>query len=383
MPISVNSTAGRLAWSREGTRPFVSAIGRALLARPFATHAAHRILLVYIDHTLAYTQFNALLRHESRFAARGIHFRAVPYRDLDVARLPEKLDAIFLQSPYTPPKGELAGLLASLKAARPGVSISYFDWFAPVDIRFAEQVEPYVDFYVKKSLLRDRSQYLLPNVGHTNLTDYYAARFGTDNPPADWRVPPAIVDRLVVGPSFSTGQSLIGLFESADAPPDDARPIDLHARIALKGSDWYSAMRKEAAQAVAEHFGDLSVASKGSVSKQQYMREMEQSKLCFSPFGYGEICWRDFEAIAAGAVLVKPDMGHIDSAPDIYVPFETYIPVRWDLADLDARVREALAAPEERKRIARRAFTVVRRHLLGDELAILTERLAGIAPGGS
>jgi len=27
------------------------------------------------------------------------------------------------------------------------------------------------------------------------------------------------------------------------------------------------------------------------------------SKICISPFGYGEICWRDFEAIIFGCLL--------------------------------------------------------------------------------
>jgi hypothetical protein len=107
------------------------------------------------------------------------------------------------------------------------------------------------------------------------------------------------------------------------------------------------------------------------------MTELRRSKLCFSPFGYGEICWRDFEAIACGAVLVKPDMSHVRAQPDIYRPFETYIPVRWDLADLNDRVREALASPETQKTIADAAYATVRDHLRGPALEQLAARLSG------
>ena len=30
-----------------------------------------------------------------------------------------------------------------------------------------------------------------------------------------------------------------------------------------------------------------------------------------SPFGFGEICYRDFEAMLNGACLIKPDVSHL------------------------------------------------------------------------
>ena len=95
------------------------------------------------------------------------------------------------------------------------------------------------------------------------------------------------------------------------------------------------------------------------VGRRQYFRELRQSALCFSPFGYGEVCWRDFEAIVHGAALVKPDMQHIETHPNAFVPFETYIPVRWDLADLPEKVAHYRARPDERRRIAETAFEVL------------------------
>ena len=373
---SANALAAHMAWRKSGTVPGLSAAGRKVLGRGFGRDVRCRILLIYQDHPLAYMQFYPFLHYTSRFARLGIQFRAMPYAALNPDILPPGLDAIFLQSSYTPASGELEGMLRRLKANRPNLRISYFDWFAPTDVRMAERVEPWVEAYVKKSLLRDRDAYRIPTLGHTNLTDHYGPRFGVENPPRTWNVPPEIVDRLIAGPAFSTASVLIRQFESDRLIPDGPRPIDLHARIATKGTPWYTAMRTETQDALAA-FPDLKVISSGRVSLKAFNQELAQSKLCFSPFGYGEICWRDFEAIAAGSVLVKPDMSHIDADPDIYQPFETYIPVRWDLTDLDEKVRAALADPAGMRRIAERAYAVVHDHLKGPTLENLVKHLAG------
>lgn len=356
-----------MAWLRAGTAPLLPSIGRSLLRRRFPVLARCRILLAYQDDALAYPQFAPFLRYAKRFAAHGIYFRAMPYFELHASRLPRDIDAVFVQSSYTPAPGELERLFSSLQQARPTLRIVYFDWFAPSDVRFADRVNPWTSAYVKKSLLRDRSLYLRPSIGHTNLSDHFSARLQTENPHRGWTVPPGILPKLVVGPSFSTSPALVGRFEKA-LPADAARPIDLHARIATRGTPWYAAMREEASAAVAAYFPDLRVASQGMVAKSRYMRELQQSKLCFSPFGYGEVCWRDFEAIAVGTVVVKPDMGHLETNPNIYIPFETYIPVRWDLADLDVRVREALSDRSRLRGMAIKAFDVVRDHLRGPSL---------------
>jgi hypothetical protein len=76
----------------------------------------------------------------------------------------------------------------------------------------------------------------------------------------------------------------------------------------------------------------------GKVSKKNYQQEIKQVSAVLSPFGYGEICFRDFEAIRNGCVLVKPDMSHVDTWPNVYRPFETYLPVDWSGNDILEKV---------------------------------------------
>jgi Glycosyl transferases group 1 len=94
-----------------------------------------------------------------------------------------------------------------------------------------------------------------------------------------------------------------------------------------------------------------------------YVRELRSSKTCFSPFGYGEICWRDIEAFAYGAVLIKPDMSHLETCPDIYVPGVTYLPVNWDFSNLQEVVDMALASPDLCRSIAQEAHRRITQYL--------------------
>ena len=139
------------------------------------------------------------------------------------------------------------------------------------------------------------------------------------------------------------------------------RSIDLHARIAVKGTEWYTRMRQEALDKVTHLEGRLQVACRGRVSREEYFKELFDAKLCFSPFGYGEVCWRDFEAMFTGSLLLKPDMSHLDCYPEVFIPYQTYVPLAWDLSDFDEKVDYYLNHPAEREAIARNAFG-----LLGD-----------------
>ncbi len=71
--------------------------------------------------------------------------------------------------------------------------------------------------------------------------------------------------------------------------------------------------------------------------KSQYTDSIYNSKIIVSPWGCGEVCYRDFEAMAAGCILLKPDSGFVETWPDIFVNGKTYIPCRPDFKDLEER----------------------------------------------
>lgn len=97
----------------------------------------------------------------------------------------------------------------------------------------------------------------------------------------------------------------------------------------------------------------------GTVPHRQYCQELRSVQAVLSPFGWGEVCFRDAEAVIAGATLIKPDMRHVDTWPNIYVPNETYIPVKWDSADVVERTEEVLATSGKQRQLRANAIDVL------------------------
>lgn len=273
---------------------------------------------------------------------------------------------VAFQTPFDIAEGDLQRLVGLLRDQNPGARIVCLDWFAPTDLRNAARMDPLVDLYVKKHLLRDRAAYGRPTRGDTNLTDYFDRRYGIDEPEQCFPVPAGFFDKLVLGPSFATAPNILPAL--LGRMPRGPRPIDLHGRFAVGGTPWYQGMRAEAEAALGRLDG-LAVLKGEGVPLPTFMVEMSRSKLAFSPFGYGEVCWRDYEAVMAGAVLLKPDMSHVETAPDIFRAWETYVPVAWDLSDFDAVVRRVAADEPLRRRIAGNAFGLLHDWLRSDAFA--------------
>lgn len=92
---------------------------------------------------------------------------------------------------------------------------------------------------------------------------------------------------------------------------------------------------------------------------EEYISILRRSKLALSPFGMGEVCFRDFEIIQFGSIMIKPDMSGVKTVPNVYIPYETYIPCKYDWSDLNEVVEEVLTNWEKYKDIpnkARKAF---------------------------
>lgn len=334
--------------------------------RPFGRSEALRCVVFYERKRISFSQAFPFLYYADAFRRRlGVEIRMIPIDRLPSLpdRVIDRIDVALVQILFKHIGPQSAALFERLLARRPDMAIAYMDAFAHNDLRPARFVEPYVRWYCKKALFRDRGLHLKAFRGDTNLTEYYGDLYGIEADPVDWATPPAILDRLRLTPNFFTAPILLEPFLRAPAPaPQRARSLDVHARMETRGSPWYQRMR-EAALACVEDPPGPSVATGIGAPWPRYMAEMGDAKLCLSPFGYGEVCWRDMEAFLAGSVLIKPDMGHLETAPELYRPGETYLPVRWDFADLRETVEAALADPDRCDAIAARAREMVRAYL--------------------
>ncbi len=328
--------------------------------RPFEARARHRILLLAVDHRIPQSQYFPFHHYADRFRERhDADIREVVMDDYGQHEAhPKEATTVCYQSYFNISDEDLKRDMSRIRAHNPGARIVYMDWFAPTDLRMAARVAPYVDGYLTKHLLRDRGRYDCPTYGDTTLMDYYGRRFDLDHAVQRFSIPDGFWDGLHLGPSFATADFMLPVFDRGTLP-QGPRPVDLHARIAVAGTPWYHAMRQGCADAVAALKGVRCVTGTG-IRHDLFLREMLASKICFSPFGYGEVCWRDYEAVMTGAVLLKQDMSHVMTDPDIFVAGETYVPVAWDLSDLAEKIDWLLRDEAARTRISAAAFEVLR-----------------------
>ena len=84
-----------------------------------------------------------------------------------------------------------------------------------------------------------------------------------------------------------------------------------------------------------------------------------------------------------GCMLVKPDMSHLQTEPNIFTPGKTYAPVRWDLSDLREVCAFYLGNEEARASIARGAYRVLTDYYANfrfiDTFRMILDR-AGVSP---
>ncbi len=350
-----------------------------------------RLLVASDDLTYPSEQQLAPLYRQREVLRRelGVVFGHLLVRDallLPLAVL-RSYDAVLLKLGFETRASEALAIVTRMRErAGPGVRLVYLDGDDDACVQWPDVLR-HVDLYVKKHVFRDRDRYLEPHIGKSNLTDHAARSFGAtfdgDIIPSTPAVDARHLGRITLGWSAAFDDKIVRHYDPARrGPPDETRDIDVFCRASLEG--WIRPFRWPVVPVLRRLEPRHRVVTPlHRVPQSRYDGELRRSRICVSPFGYGEVCWRDFEAILAGALLVKPDVGHLETYPDIYVPHRTYVPVRWDFRDLEDVLRHYLAHPRELDEIRRRAYAVLDdayrsrafERRLGEML-----RLAGLAP---
>ena len=344
----------------------IDRVAAAYLARGFSRKNARRVVIVHAPTRISYSQLYPFLHYQEQLFRRySVEIRCLPVADVLAGRVGvlAGADIVLLQPWFRITPEELAQLEGIIDTHAPAAEISFLDSFAHNDLRLAPHLPETLRFYVKKSLLKDTAPYMRAHRGDTALTEYYIDLYGLEGEtPTDFGVNADILPKLRLGPNFFTAPHLMPGFTAPAPPPQAGRSLDVQTRLGVKGAPWYAEMRGRS-QALLEGMDGISLSPKDRISMPRYMEEMHNSRLCFSPFGYGELCWRDIEAMQAGAVLIKQDMGHLETLPDLYEAGVTYLPVKWDFSDLEEVVRGALDDAALRAEITHAAYTRVASYL--------------------
>lgn len=226
------------------------------------------------------------------------------------------------------------------------------------------------DGYIKKHRFTDIQMYQQGFIGKSNLTDYAARAFGTsfadDIIPETRGIDPSDIAKIMVGWSIALDDKIHDLSRDM-APLAVERSIDVLCRASVPETFWTFPVRDTAVQAITKMQDTYNIyAPQDRVDQQEYYREMQRSRISVSPFGFGELCWRDFETILCGALLVKPDMAHVKTQPDLFIPGETYAPVAWDYSDLEEVCARYLNNEPLRRKIVQQAQDQLRAALSQD-----------------
>ncbi len=260
------------------------------------------------------------------------------------------------------------------KMGRANTELVMLDYYAPTcSPHFPVMV--HVDRYIKRQVLADRSLYDTAYRSGFIYADFVADTWGFDL--AQWyfgsSIPPQHAHKLVAGWNLGITPRYAAMLRWTDRVriPWSLRRIDIHQRVGGLGQpgqrqEWYQFSRAKGIEALRALASKYRLTSTQRVRARNYFFELCTSKVVFSPFGWGEVCFRDYEAIACGALLVKPDMSHLETEPNIYIPHETYVPIAWDYHNAAEIIDDYLTNPAKASRIITNARRVLRDYYTSD-----------------
>ena len=245
---------------------------------------------------------------------------------------------------------------------------------------------PFVHRYYKNHLLRDRTAYLKPMYGRRTYTDFYHRKAGVtddtpDNTPQVQH--PELLRRCCLGWNSGLanytrhGPMLKTLYEHSRLPfllrfsqvsekRDDDRPITISCRMGVSyRRNTVSYQRRQLLARLPRY------VSTNKLARGSYFAELKKSRAVLSPLGLGEITLKDFEVFLTGALLVKPDISHLETWPDLYRDKETILTFGWDFEDLNLLVDNIENNPRQIGEIAEKGQAEYVRYVASNESAEL------------
>lgn len=232
---------------------------------------------------------------------------------------------------------------------------------------FLGQVVPHVHRYLKAQLLNDRREYMHEHYASRIFTDYYHQKYGVnDSEPYIVQPIQNENDLNKLGVSWNSafmhygvlGTYLLRLrgsipcnallfFSQKIRDAHTPRSIDISCRMGISYSrETVCYQRKKMRELLSKYLPT------DKLSRSAYFKEMSNSKICVSPFGLGEITLKDFECLLTGTLLLKPDMNHMETWPNLFKDNQTCVFHSWSLDDVEAKIEWLLSHDKERIEIA-------------------------------
>lgn len=150
------------------------------------------------------------------------------------------------------------------------------------------------------------------------------------------------MEKVIPGPHY--GQyDRIGRFGDVAPDLDEDRPLDLFFAGSVNIYQGAITQHRMRCCAAANMIGDefrVHIVDSKSLPREKYDSMTRLAKAVVSPWGNGELCHRDFDAMWCGAVLIKPYSDHLRTDPVMFRNGVTYFACKPDFSDLREVMRK-------------------------------------------
>ena len=266
------------------------------------------------------------------------------------------VESKFVRDDWSKDKSKIFDFLSNLKNNN---KVIFYD-LGDSTYSWVLEVLPYVDKLLKPFIFKDKNNYCIPLEGCNIISNYYfnnglIEKDNSRKPKYLKEKDKIFLDKIQVGfnstfadhsrdsnlwkydyisrltrSSFTLFSKFLKSNKKSDFTiPEYKRSRDLSCRMSLEGySNGIKFHRVETSKILANYL------STNKLNRDKYFDEICNSKVVISPFGWGEInVPRDYEAALAGSVLLKPEISHIETWPNIFNK-QTVVQYNWDLSNL-------------------------------------------------
>jgi hypothetical protein len=213
---------------------------------------------------------------------------------------------------------------------------------------------PFVDIYLKQFVLSDLSNYKKSYFQNRIWTDYYHLQHNVNDNEiytSTHKIADHELSKIKCGWNYGMGNFYDNriLEKLARIFPHNKYLLDYSINIRNKSNDIFMRITSSYflnsvsyQRQLLLNYGKNRNIETGRIPLRKYWSELGRSKISISPFGWGEICIRDFESIICQTCLFKPDITHLSTFPNYFIPDYTYVPFKWDLSNLDEKIEAYL-----------------------------------------
>ena len=267
-------------------------------------------------------------------------------------------DVIFLESNYFGEEWSLNSdkVIESINNLKKNCGkIIYFDLSDSTTLLHPKALD-LVDLYCKGQIFKNKNLYKKCFYGRRIYTDYCHKKFGIID------VEPVYseginnkknIEKIQLSWNSSlSNYSLIGkilneIYEKIPIKYLLTFPIKNNTNVQKKLDVMFRMNLKYERNTISWHREKALCSIRKKVSYQKintlkYFAELRHSRITVSPFGWGEINYRDYEAFIYGSLLLKPNMDHIKTWPNYYENGKTSIFFDWSCSDINNKIENIL-----------------------------------------